>query len=368
VPLASVLHIVGARPQFAKAAAVSRAVANLSQAGRHIVERLLHTGQHYDDEMSDVFFRELNMREPDWNLEVGSGTPAYQTAAAIQGVFEVLGEWRPDAVIVYGDTNATLAGAIAAMQRQLPLAHVEAGVRTNNLFHAEEMNRVVADRLSRWRFCCTLHNRATLEAEGLDDGSCFSGDTMLDNYRHFLPAMDAGVLEREKLHTGSFVLCTVHRAENVDHQYRLTDILDAVIQTQRDILPVVFPVHPRTRKAAEELGYSSRLVEAGVRLLEPIGFRSTQALLENCHLVLTDSGGLQREAYFAGRFSVIPWEYASWPELVEAGWASVGGVEKQVLVNRIAGAPGPRRVENNGLFGDGQAGKRIVETLMSDSA
>jgi UDP-N-acetylglucosamine 2-epimerase len=358
------LHIVGARPQFAKAAAVWRAVEAHNAAGTAPLEqRLLHTGQHYDPEMSQVFFDELGLAAPDYHLAVGSGDSAYQTAAALQGIYAVLGEWAAGWVVVYGDTNATLAGGIAAQQRHLRLAHIEAGVRTGRLHQAEELNRVVVDRISDLRCCCTRLNLANLATENLVAGSHFTGDTMLDNYRAFLPRMDNSVLERCALTPGTYVLCTVHRAENTDVPGRLNSIARAIALVQREQRPVVLPLHPRTRAALERGGLLAGLLASGVCITEPLGFNAVQALLEHCHCVLTDSGGLQREAYFAGRFSVIPWEFASWPELVEAGWVSLGGVEPQSLAARIAAAPGPQPPEREGLFGDGAAGAKIAALL-----
>lgn len=357
------LHIVGSRPQFFKVAAVSRAVAELGGQGTGIEERLLHSGQHYDYYMSAVFFEELALREPDYHLGVGSGTLAGQVAATLTGASAVLDEWRPDAVIVYGDTNATLGGALAAVQHHVPLAHVEAGVRTGNLHQVEELNRAVTDRICDWRFCCTELNLATLGSEGLAAGSYFTGDTMLDNYRYFQSHLDNAIIERRGLAEHKYILCTIHRAENTDYPERLGALLDTLLAIQREMMQVVLPLHPRTRTAIDGLGRGGELKRAGVIVTEPLGYRDTQALLAHSHLVLSDSGGLLREAYFAGRYCVIPWEYAAWPELVEAGWAVAGAVERGALLARLEQAPAPREPEVSGLFGDGNAGRGIVEII-----
>lgn len=364
-----VLHVVGARPQFPKLGAVMRAVQRANEHGPVIDEWLAHTGQHYDEALSEVFFEELEIRAPDFNLGVGSGTNSAQTAAGIERVAEVIGKVQPDAVVVYGDTNATLAGAIAANQLKVRPAHVEAGVRTGNLFQAEELNRVIVDRVARWKFCCTEQNLETLSGEGLRGGSEWVGDTMLDNYLHFLPHADRGVLEKLKLESNGFVLCTIHRAENTDDPVRLNSIVDALIRIQSELWPIVLPLHPRTRKEIGRLGRLEALGEAGVKLVEPLGFLSLQALLEHSRLVLTDSGGLQREAYFAGRRCVVPWEYASWPELVAAGWVGVGSIEATALFERTAAADGPsendRESGRRTLFGTGDAGDKIVAGLLA---
>jgi len=361
-----VLHVVGARPQFPKAAAVSRAMAQHVGRGNEIEERLLHTGQHYDYELSAVFFSELNLRPPDYNLGVGSGSLGYQTGTGLRLIGETLTEWQPDRVIVYGDTNATLVGAIAAKQRHVALAHVEAGVRTGNLHQAEELNRVVSDRISDWRLCCTALNMSNLKAEGLDHHSHLTGDTMLDNYLFCLPRMDKSILAELELPTEGYILCTVHRAENTDYALRLDKIIDTVIAAQKEIAPVVFPLHPRTREAALKLKRLDDLAEAGVKLIKPQGFYAMQALLEHCQLVFSDSGGVLREAYFAGRYCVIPWEYAGWPEIVAADWADTGSVEQEEMLARLLAAPGPRQRPTKGLFGDGQAGVRIAGIILDE--
>jgi UDP-N-acetylglucosamine 2-epimerase (non-hydrolysing)/UDP-GlcNAc3NAcA epimerase len=361
-----IVHIVGSRPQFPKMAAVSRAVQLHNQAAATpIEERVVHTGQHYDHQLSRIFFEELQIRAPDYHLDVGSGDHAFQTARTLEGVHAVLNEWPPDAVLVYGDTNATLAGALATLQSRVQLAHVEAGVRTGNLFQAEELNRVVADRICRWRYCCTQHGVRTLEGEGLGEGSVFTGDTMLDNYRYLLPQMHEQVPEELGLDDHGYILCTVHRAENTDVPERLRAILDAIVRVQLEIQPVVFPMHPRTQKAIEQLNLTGKLEGAGVRVIESQGFLAVQALLEHSHCVLSDSGGLQREAYFSGRRCVVPWEYASWIELAQTGWALTGPVDPEQLVARVASAPGPQEPEPQGLFGRGDAGKRIVGALLN---
>ena len=360
------LYVVGSRPQFPKVAAVARAVAshNTAHPQSVIEERLLHTGQHYDDEMSEVFFRELQLRSPDYNLGVGSGSLGYQTAASLQGIYEVLDEWTPDRVLVFGDTNATMAGGIAAKQKQLPLVHVESGIRTGNLHQAEELNRVIVDRISDLRFAITAEGMSNLRKENLDANSYNSGDTMLDNYLHFLPAREQGFAASLGLTAGRFIYSTIHRAENTDYPERLNAILDTLIAAQQELMPVVLPMHPRTKAAIEKLGRSGELEAAGVKVIEPCGFQRSQALVEDCHVLFSDSGGLLREACFSGHFCVVPWEYSIFPEIVEAGLASCGPVDREVMLNRLARAPGPRDRNSISIFGDGSAGQRIVSQLL----
>jgi UDP-GlcNAc3NAcA epimerase len=361
------LYVVGSRPQFPKAAAVARAVAahNAASPSMQITERLLHTGQHYDDGMSDIFFRELQLRRPDFNLQVGSGSLGYQTARSLEGIFNVLGEWTPDWVIVFGDTNATLAGAIAAQQRHLQVAHVEAGIRTGNLHQAEELSRVVVDRISNLRFACTAHTLRNLGQENLVDNSFNTGDTMLDNYLYFLPSRAMGFAESLGLTPNRYIYATIHRAENTDDAGRLAAIIDTLVEAQASIMPLVLPLHPRTRAAIETLGRTGELEAAGVKVIEPVAFSISQALLEDSQLVFSDSGGLLREACYSGRYCVIPWEYTAWPEISEAGMASSGPVETSAMLSRLQTAPGPRERHGSGIFGNGSAGKQIVQHIMN---
>lgn len=367
MPVLKLLYVVGSRPQFPKAAAVARAVSahNDANPSLQLEERLLHTGQHYDDGMSDIFFRELQLRRPDYNLQVGSGSLGYQTGRSLEGIFDVLGEWRPDWVVVFGDTNATLAGAIAGQQRHLRVAHVEAGIRTGNLHQAEELSRVVVDRISNLRFACTAHTLSNLIGENLGEHSFNTGDTMLDNYLHFLPSRAIGFARSLGMQEGHYIYATVHRAENTDDPQRLNIILDVLIETQSALRPVVIPLHPRTQAAIEALGRMAELTQSGVRVIAPVAFSQSQDLLENCHSVFSDSGGLLREACYSGRHCVIPWEYTVWPEISAAGMASTGPVELQAMLKRLHNAPGPMEHDSQRIFGDGSAGGQIIEHIVN---
>jgi UDP-N-acetylglucosamine 2-epimerase len=305
------VSVVGARPQFIKAAAVSRALRPRHQ------ELLVHTGQHYDYQMSGVFFDGLEIPLPDVNLGVGSGSHAVQTGAMLQGLEDVLSSERPDCVVVYGDTNSTLAGALAASKLGIPVAHVEAGLRSFNRRMPEEINRVVVDHLSDLLLCPSETAVRHLANEGLTRNVCVVGDVMLDvmNWaRQRVAERPPEALRALGITKGSHLLATVHRSENTDDEARLTRILTAFNELEER---VVFPVHPRTRKAIDRLDVR---VKPHVDLIEPVGYLEMVALTEAARMVLTDSGGLQKEAYWLGVPCVTLRDETEWVETVAAGW------------------------------------------------
>jgi UDP-GlcNAc3NAcA epimerase len=351
-----VLTVVGARPQFIKAAPVSRAL-----RGEHD-ELLVHTGQHYDEAMSGAFFRELEIAEPDVNLGVGSGSHGAMTGEMLRRLEPVLLEHEPDVVLVYGDTNSTLAGAVVAAKatyrggRRPWLAHVEAGLRSFNRRMPEEHNRIVADHLADLLLAPTPVAMDHLAREGLADRSELVGDVMVDAH--------AWALERAGDHLpaaaqdlGGYVLLTLHRAENVDDRDRLSRILDGLALE----LPVLFPVHPRTRAALERHGL--RLPE-NVMALEPVGYLAMVALQSHARAVATDSGGLQKEAYLSGVPCVTLRSETEWTETVDAGWNRVVGVEPEALGRALADEAFMRRDRPRPpLYGDGRTAARIVAAL-----
>jgi UDP-GlcNAc3NAcA epimerase len=346
-----VVTIVGARPQLIKAAAVSRVL-----RCEH-TEFLIHTGQHYDAEMSDVFFTELRMAAPDINLGVGSGTHGAQTAAMLAGIEGVLIVQRPDWVLVYGDTNSTLAGALAAAKLQLPVAHVEAGLRSFNRAMPEEINRVMADHLADLLLCPSATAVNNLATEGIRRGVHLVGDVMLDALLHARGEALAGsqVLTRLGLTEGNYVVATIHRAENTDHPERLSSILDGL---ERSAETVVFPVHPRTRQKLEGLQNSL----SRVKCIEPMGYLDMMRLTSAARMVVTDSGGLQKEAYWLGVPCVTVRDETEWVETVAAGWNTVVGADRE----RIAAAlqdfkPPAARPE---IYGQPGAAARCVERLL----
>lgn len=352
-----VVSIVGARPQFIKAAVVSRAL-----RARH-QEILVHTGQHYDANMSDVFFSELPLPTPERHLGVGSGTHGRQTGDMLGRIEAVLLEVRPDAVLVYGDTNSTLAGALAATKLHIPVAHVEAGLRSFNRRMPEEVNRLVADHVSDWLYCPTATAQRNLEREGIQRGVVV-GDVMFDlllEQLAKLPPADAALRE-VSVQSGAFYLATIHRAENTDDAVRLRAIIDGLSNLDR---PTVFPLHPRTRGALESLGLLGTPIPKNLRILQPLGYLQMLQLERSAAAIVTDSGGVQKEAYLLGVPCVTVRDETEWVETTEDGW--------NVLVAADAGkiAAAARRpkpgVPTRPHFGEGDAAKRIVRHLEANA-
>jgi UDP-GlcNAc3NAcA epimerase len=345
-----ILTVVGARPQFIKAAPVTRALQN------HHHQMLLHTGQHYDDRMSAQFFRELALPEPDRNLDVGSGTHGAQTAAMLTGIEAAIVEWRPDVMLIYGDTNSTLAGAIAASKLLVPVAHVEAGLRSFNRRMPEEVNRVVADHLSSRLFCPGEGAKANLAAEGITDGVHVVGDVMADQLAWAADTAAAShVLETLGLEEGGYYLTTVHRAGTVDDPARLDGVTRALECLDRR---VVFPVHPRTRAALDARGYRPG---ARVSLIDPVGYLDMIRLQQGARAVLTDSGGVQKEAYWLGVPCVTLRDETEWVDTLAAGWNVLAGTDAVRIVEavRALAPPAARPV----LYGGEGAAERIVDLL-----
>jgi UDP-GlcNAc3NAcA epimerase len=350
-----VLTVVGARPQFIKARPVSAA---LTTAG--ITEFLLHTGQHYDPAMSDNFFAELGLRAPDANLGVGSGPHGAQTARMLAGIEEHLLAVRPDWLLIYGDTNSTVAGALAAAKLHIPVAHVEAGLRSHNRRMPEEVNRVVADHLSTRLYCPSAEAAANLAAEGIARGVHIVGDVMHDALRHFLPLATARstILADLGLDTGAYHVATLHRAELTDDP----DLLQSVLHTLGSLSkPVVLPLHPRTRARLDALRWSNP-AENRLRLVEPLGYLDMLRLVSACDRVLTDSGGLQKEAYWLGRPCITLRAETEWVETVAAGWNHLVGTRADALLAALA-TPVPAL--HPLLYGDGDASARIVTDLLA---
>lgn len=323
-----ILSIVGARPQFVKASIVSRVLRE-----RGMVETLVHTGQHYDHGMSAVFFEELGIPEPDHNLGVGSGTHARQTGEMLVGIERLLIDNRPDTVVVYGDTNSTLAGALAAAKLHVPVAHVEAGLRSFNRRMPEEINRVMTDHLSDLLFCPTGTAVENLSAEGLTSGVVTTGDVMLEATRHFAErASDrvplSSVVDYD---TGAYAVATIHRAENVDVPERL----EGILQGLRDLdLPVILPLHPRTRKMLGD-----RVLPSHVVVVDPLSYLAMLTLVSNARCVLTDSGGLQKEALWLGTPCITLRDETEWVETLEGGWNRLAGADPQAILEAYRARP-----------------------------
>lgn len=360
-----VVSVVGARPQFIKAAAVSRAIArrNVGGLAGAVSEVLVHTGQHYDDGMSAVFFRELGLADSAHNLAVGSGSHATQTGEMLQRLEPILLQEKPDVVVVYGDTNSTLAGALVAAKLGLPIAHVEAGLRSFNRRMPEEINRVVTDHLSTWLFCPSREAVDNLESEGIREGVHQVGDVMYDvllwQRLRALALSDAGSIR--DLRPGEYALTTVHRAENTDDPKRLRAIFEALERIAEQDLTVVVPLHPRTQKALAGAG----LVAHGLKVLPPASYEQMLTLEMNARVILTDSGGVQKEAYWLGVPCVTLRDETEWPETLAGGWNVLVGVDSgRITSETLRARPLTDRPH---VYGDGHAAERIVSVLLQSS-
>lgn len=346
-----IASIVGARPQFIKAAPVSRALAS------NFKEVFIHTGQHYDYGMSEVFFAEMEMRPPDFNLGIGGGLHGEQTGKMLIELEKIFTKVEPDCVLVYGDTNSTLAGALAASKLQIPIAHVEAGLRSYNRAMPEEINRVLTDCLSALLFCPTDAAVENLEKEGITKGVHRVGDVMNDALLHNLALArnKSRILNQLNLKKGEYALATVHRAANTDDKENMRSILSAFEKLSSR---VIFPVHPRARKMMKEWGLS---VNSNVTLVEPVGYFDMLILQENANCILTDSGGVQKEAYLAGVRCITLREETEWVETINAGWNRLAGADTEKIVHNFeTWFPQETRPP---LYGDGHAATQICEIL-----
>ena len=359
-----VVTVVGARPQFIKAAPVSRAI---EERGEAIEEILVHTGQHYDPGMSEVFFTQMGIPEPRSNLGVGSHTPSVQTGRMLAALDAELRRLRPDRVLVYGDTSSTLAGALAAAHLDVPVAHVEAGLRSFNRQMSEEINRVLTDHLADLLFCPTTVAVVNLEREGIVDGVHQVGDVMYDCVRIFSKAADAhlDVLDRLEVEPGEYFVATVHRAANTDDPETLAGLTDAICQIGQQLGPVVWPMHPRAEKAVD----LERLRQSpGIRITPPLPYLETQCLIRHTRCVLTDSGGMQKEALFHGVPCLTLRSETEWTETVQHGFNRLVGADPSRIVAAAESATFPDSEGQTELYGDGHAAERIVEILLHTSA
>jgi UDP-GlcNAc3NAcA epimerase len=365
VKTVKIITVVGARPQFIKAAAVDRAVTafNTASATTRLSNILVHTGQHYDENMSAVFFEELRIPPPATNLEVGSGPHGQQTGIMLERLEAVLADRKPDWVIIYGDTNSTLAGALAAAKLHVPVAHVEAGLRSYNRRMPEEINRVVADVLATILFCPTDAAVKNLAKEGLTSGVHQVGDVMYDSlvFHTQLAERTSQAMTRLGLAAKTFYLATVHRAENTDDPSRLEGILTGFAQLDR---PILLPLHPRTRKT---LGKKLSALGGQVRVIDPLSYLDMLMLEKNARVILTDSGGVQKEAYWLNCPCVTLRDETEWVELVAAGCNRLAGADPQRIASAVAhfeaaGASLPPQRPGD-LYGDGHSADKIVDIL-----
>lgn len=350
-----IVSVVGARPQFIKIAPLAEAI---EPRHEHVI---VHTGQHYDLTMDKVFFDELHIPEPRHNLGVGSGTHAVQTANVLVETERLLIEEKPDLCVVYGDTNSTLAGALAAAKLQIPVAHVEAGPRTFDLTMPEEINRVMADHAATLLFCPTENCVENCRRERLGDSAYFTGDVMYDCFVRQASSLfsSSRVLPGIKGLEHEFVLATIHRHNNTDDPRRLEAIFSALIRSES---PVIVPLHPRTRtrlrgtKVEEDLSRSE-----SVQLIEPLSYLDFVLLESRASLIMTDSGGVQKEAYFLKKSCITVYEHTAWPETVRDGWNRLVPPDRDQLVDAMRHPP--QGGDRTTSFGDGMASERIVEII-----
>jgi len=352
-----IISIVGARPQFIKCAPVS-----IELRKKH-EEILIHTGQHYDPEMSAVFFEDLNIPQPDYHLEVGSGSHGKQTGAILERVEDVLMHEMPDLVLVYGDTNSTLGGALAAAKIHIPVAHIEAGLRSFDRTMPEELNRVVTDHISNLLLCPTQTATDNLKKEGITDGVYLVGDVMVDALKHNaeIARKKSQIIKNLGLKKGDYYVATVHRPGNTDDPKNLTAIIEAFSESGKT---VVFPVHPRTKKYLCEYGLWDSLPE-NIRLIDPLGYLDMLHLMKHAKKILTDSGGIQKEAYVLGVPCITLRENTEWTETLMGGWNILVGADKgKILAAVVADV---RTNSKNTVFGKGDAAEKIVRIISSQS-
>ena len=355
-----ILTVIGARPQFIKSATVSRLIA--LEKNSDINEIIAHTGQHYDDNMSDLFFRELAIPKPSYNLNVGSGSHAKQTGDIMLGLEKIVEIESPDLILVYGDTNTTLAGALVAAKSNCYLAHVEAGLRSYRKGMPEEVNRVVTDSLSDLLFCPTISAKNNLISEGKGDNALLVGDVMHDSFLHFSKELDPNkVLQSFGLEANNFMLSTIHRAENTDD----INILKNIISSLRVFLSeikILLPLHPRTKKVIQE----NKISLEGFHIIEPISYKTMISFLIGSKLVVTDSGGLQKEAYFARTPCVTVRDETEWLETLSNGWNRLAPPSNSdCIISSIRDALNidVNKTDYVEFYGDGHASEKIVAYL-----
>ncbi len=351
-----IVTVVGARPQFIKAAVVSRAIA----ATEGMEEIIVHTGQHFDTNMSDVFFEEMSIPKPQYNLNINGLGHGAMTGQMLEKIEEVLLKERPDWVLVYGDTNSTIAGALAAKKLHIKVAHVEAGLRSFNIDMPEEVNRILTDRISNILFCPTETAVNNLKKEGYDNIECSItnvGDVMQDAAIFY----SAKAKKPENVIPDVFALCTVHRAENTDDPIRLINIFRGLEEISEKV-PVVLPLHPRTKSKLTNLGFD--FDKSKIRFINPVGYLEMVWLLKNCQFVLTDSGGLQKEAYFFSKPCITMRDETEWVELVEHGFNTLVGADSKRIVEEANKAMQNQDYDFSlRLYGNGDAGEKIIDMM-----
>ncbi len=378
-----IVSIIGARPQIIKAAALSRAIRN--HFSSEITEIIVHTGQHYDANMSQVFIDELEIPQPNYNLNVGSGSHAKQTAEMIMGIESILLDIKPDYLVLYGDTNSTLAGTIAASKIHIPIVHIEAGLRSFNKSMPEEINRIMCDHASSLLFSPTSTGLNNLINEGFNvdselpfnadnQGVFHCGDVMYDNSLYFRKVANekSTIINELSLEQDRFILSTIHRDNNTDDPSRLTSIFAAIIEiAESESIPVVIPLHPRTQKLIES-NLDKKILkiikdEPFIKLLPPVSYLDMIALESNCSLVMTDSGGVQKEAYFYNKPCIILRSETEWVEIVQEGAALISDANKDVIISSYNSLKRLNSSSFPPIFGDGKAAEFICNTMLNAS-
>lgn len=355
-----ILTIIGARPQFIKAATVSRAL----QTSGQIKEVIIHTGQHFDKNMSDVFFEEMQIPKPDYNLNINSLSHGAMTGKMLEGIEQILLEEKPHCVVVYGDTNSTIAGALAAKKLHIPVAHVEAGLRSFNMKMPEEVNRILTDRISELLYCPTNNAVKNLQAEGFSNFHCRIekvGDVMQDAAMFYREksVQTSSIIASLNLSDKPYLMVTIHRAENTDHHERLSRIVEG-LNTLAKKYKIVLPLHPRTKKYLEQ-----HKLALAFTPIAPVGYLDMIQLLSNASIVITDSGGVQKEAYFFRRHCITVRDETEWTELVEAGCNTLLSPKEEDIVSVVENKLAQPFTARENLYGDGKASEKIVASLQN---
>lgn len=354
-----ILTVVGARPQFVKAAALSREMAKHPD----ITEVLVHTGQHYDANMSDIFFDELEIPKPNYNLSVANLNHGAMTGRMLEGIEQVILKEKPNMVLVYGDTNSTLAGALAAKKMHIKLAHVEAGLRSFDMQMPEEINRILTDRISDLLFCPTEQAVKNLRAEGFDNFDCNiyqTGDIMYDAALYYAQKAVKMPEIMQKIPRENYVLCTIHRAENTDNPERLKSIFEALDAINKEI-KIILPLHPRTKTIL-----AKENINTDVTIIEPVGYLIMTQLIKHCELVITDSGGLQKESYFFGKKCVVLRDSTEWVELVDNGYAVLASCKKERIIQAFKELKERISIYVSNIYGQGKASHWIVDKIINE--
>lgn len=351
-----ILSIIGARPQFVKEAIIQNEINKYDD----IEEIVVHTGQHYDSNMSGVFFEVFNMRKPDYNLGIKSSKHGEMTGKMIIKLESIMLREKPDVVLLYGDTNSTLAGAIATSKLKIKIAHVEAGLRQEPKDMPEETNRVLTDRVSDYLFSPSKLSIENLKNEGIINGVYFTGDVMYDIFLKMKPKFDYSMIEKLKLKENGYIMMTLHRDFNVDIPEKLEKILKNVNKISKEI-QVVLPIHPRTKKRIQEFGFEDLVSD--IMIIEPIDYLQLMGLTENCYKVITDSGGYQKEAYFAGKQACVIMPDTGWRELVDIGMNTLSDVDD--IYNNVMNVKEVPYIKD--IYGDGKAAEKIVSILRQDN-